>query len=159
MAGRQDVTERAEPAISVDALMRRLEGDLRNQLRRQLLDRGGAREYTDEELFAVVEHVLRHAVEAREHDALLLPALMSDEDEEWELQTHLRFSSHRPILGTLIVFLKRRVLLPVTRWLYEYSLENFRRQQRVNRVLFACLEELAIENARLRQDLRRLDKS
>jgi hypothetical protein len=83
---------------------------------------------------------------------------MSDE-KEWELQTHLRFSSHRPILGTLIVFVKRWVLLPVTRWLYEYSLENFRRQQRVNRILFACLEELAIENARLRQDLRRLDKS
>jgi hypothetical protein len=73
MAGRQDVTERAAPTISVDALMRRLEGDLRNQLRRQLLDRGGAREYTDEDLFGVVEHVLRHAVEAREHDALLLP--------------------------------------------------------------------------------------
>ena len=159
MTGRQDVTDRAEPAVSVDALMHRLEGDLRNQLRRQLLDRGGAREYTDEELFAVVEHILRHAVEAREHDALLLPALMSDE-KEWELQTHLRFSSHRPILGKLIVFLKRRVLLPITRWLYEYSLENFRRQQRVNRVLFACLEELAIENARLRQDLERLvDKS
>jgi hypothetical protein len=161
MAGRQDVTDRAEPPVSVDALMRRLEGDLRNQLRRQLLDRGGAREYTDDELFAAVERVLRHAVEARarEHDALLLPALMSDENE-WELQTHLRFSSHRPILGNLIVFLKRRVLLPVTRWLYEYSLENFRRQQRINRVLFACLEELAIENARLRQDLERLaDKS
>ena len=155
MAGREDVSGSAEPAISVDALMRRLEGDLRNQLRKQLLDRGGAREYTDEELFAVVENVLRRAVEAREHDALLLHALMSD-DEEWELQTHLRFSSHRPILGTLLVFVKRRVLLPVMRWLYEYSLDNFRRQQRVNRVLFACLEELAIENARLRQDLRRL---
>jgi hypothetical protein len=154
MAGRQDVTDRAEPAVRVDALMHRLEGDLRNQLRRQLLDRG-AREYTDEELFAVVEQVLRHAVDGREHDALLLPALMSDEDE-WELQTHLRFSSHRPILGKLIVFLKRRVLLPVTRWLYEYSLENFRRQQHVNRVLFACIEELAIENARLRQHLERL---
>ena len=35
-------------------------------------------------------------------------------------------------------------------WLYEYSLENFRRQQRVNRLLFAAIEELAIENARLR---------
>ena len=159
MAAPRAVSEHSEPAVSVEALMRRLEGDLRNQLRQQLLDRGGAREYTDEELFAVVERVLRHAVEARDHDALLLPALMSDEDE-WELQTRLRFSSHRPVLGKLIVFLKRRVLLPVMRWLYEYSLENFRRQQRVNRVLFACIEELSIENARLRSDLRRLvDKS
>ena len=39
------------------------------------------------------------------------------------------------------------------RWLYEYSLENFRRQQRVNRLLFACIEELAIENAHLRKSV------
>jgi hypothetical protein len=39
------------------------------------------------------------------------------------------------------------------RWLYEYSLENFRKQRRINTVMFACLEELAIENARLRQAL------
>ena len=141
--------------MSVDTLMRRLEEDLRNERRRRLLVRGGAREYADEDLFAAVEAVLQRAVEAREPAALLLPALLSD-DEEWELQTHLRFSSHRPVLGKVITFVKRRLLLPATRWLYEYSLDNFRRQQRVNRTLFACLEELAIENARLRQDLRRL---
>jgi hypothetical protein len=39
------------------------------------------------------------------------------------------------------------------RWLYEYSLENFRRQRHVNQVLFACVEELAIENAKLRQQI------
>ncbi len=155
MAGHEQVTRSEEPAVSVDTLMRRLEDDLRNQLRKQLLARGGAREYTDDELFAAVESVLRRAVEVRNQGALVLPALLND-DEEGELQTYLRFSSHRPILGKLIVFVKRRVLLPLTRWLYEYSLDNFRRQQRLNRVLFACLEELAIENARLRQDLRRL---
>jgi hypothetical protein len=48
---------------------------------------------------------------------------------------------------------KRRLLLPLTRWLFEYSQENFRRQDRLNRVLFACIEELAIENARLRRAL------
>src|SRR3989442_14292512 len=104
MAGRQDVTDRAEPAVSVDALMRRLEGDLRNQLRRQLLDRGGAREYTDEELFAVVEQVLRHAGEARGHPGLLLPPLIGDE-KEWEVPTHPRFSIHRPSLGHWTRFL------------------------------------------------------
>jgi len=31
-------------------------------------------------------------------------------------------------------------------------MENFRRQERVNRVLFAAVEELAIENARLRAE-------
>jgi hypothetical protein len=52
------------------------------------------------------------------------------------------------------MLVKRRVLMPVLRWLFEYSRDNFERQQRVNRVLFACVQELAIENARLRQDLR-----
>jgi hypothetical protein len=47
--------------------------------------------------------------------------------------------------------MKRRVLLPLTRWLFEYSQENFRRQDHVNRILFACIEELALENARLRR--------
>ena len=159
MAGHEPVTSREEPGVSVDTLMGQVEDDLRRQLRQQLLNRGGALEYRDDELFAAVERVLRRAVEVRRQGALVLPALLSD-DEEWELRTHLRFSSHRPIIGKLIVLVKRRVLLPVTRWLYEYSLHNFRRQQAINRVLFACLEELAIENARLRQDLRRLtDKS
>jgi hypothetical protein len=59
------------------------------------------------------------------------------------------------VLGPVIILFKRRVLLPLMRWLFEYSLENFERQQRVNRILFACIEELAIENARLRQDIQR----
>ncbi len=45
------------------------------------------------------------------------------------------------------------------RWLYEYSLENFRRQRRINTVLFACIEELAIENARLRTTIESRDGS
>jgi hypothetical protein len=57
------------------------------------------------------------------------------------------------VIGPLLIAIKRRLLLPLTRWLYEYSLENFRRQRRINSVLFACIEELAIENARLRQEI------
>jgi len=46
-------------------------------------------------------------------------------------------------------------LLPVMRWLFEYSRDNFERQRRVNQVLFACVQELAVETARLRQELQR----
>jgi hypothetical protein len=56
------------------------------------------------------------------------------------------------VVGRVILFAKRRILLPMTRWLFEYSQENFRRQQRINAVLFACIEDLAIENARLRRE-------
>jgi hypothetical protein len=56
-------------------------------------------------------------------------------------------------VGGALLFLKRRILVPLNRWLYEYTREHFRRQHQVNLLLFACLESLAIENARLRQEV------
>ena len=142
--------------VSVERLMSEIEGDLRGERRERVLARGGAPEYRRPETFAAVERVLRRAIEGRDHDALLIPEILPD-DEDWRLQTHLRFASHRPVIGPIVIFFKRRLLLPLTRWLYEYSLENFRRQQRVNQLLFACLEELALENARLRGELGKSD--
>src|SRR5262245_44305193 len=135
--------------ISVDRVMREIEDDLRRERRARLVARGGPQEYRDAEIFAVVESVLRRAVDGRDLDAVLLPELLGDE-VDWRLRSRLRFSSHRPVIGPAIVFFKRRVLLPLTRWLYEFNLENVQRQERVNRILFACVEELAIENAKLR---------
>ena len=142
------MTDGKASAVSVERLMHEIADDLRGERRQRALARGGPPEYRDPEIFAAVEGVLRRAVEGRDLDASLIPALLEDEEDS-RLQTHLRFSSHRPLAGPMIIFMKRRILLPVMRWLYEYSLENFRRQQQVNRILFACLEELAIENARL----------
>ena len=144
------MTDRNASAVSVERLMHEIEDDLRGERRQRALARGGPLEYRDPGIFAAVEGVLRRAVESRDLDASLIPALLEDEEDS-RLQTHLRFSSHRPLTGPVIIFIKRRILLPVMRWLYEYSLENFRRQQQVNRILFACLEELAIENARLQR--------
>jgi hypothetical protein len=129
--------------------MHDVEDEVRRKRRARLLARGGPSEYADPDLYAAVERLLRKPVEARDKDVLLVAELLGD-DEEWRPKTFLRFSSHRAG-GGLIVFIKRRVLLPLTRWLYEYSLENFRRQERVNRLLFACVEELALENAALRR--------
>ena len=138
--------------MSVERLMRTIEEEARAARRARLLSRGGAQAYSDQALFADVERILSRAADEREPDALLLPQLLSD-DQAWALQTQLRLSSHRGRLGGVIVAIKRRVLLPLMRWLYDFSLENFRRQQRINRILFACVEELAIENARLRREI------
>ena len=127
-----------------------IERDVRNRLREHLVKRGGAPEYDDEALFERVRAVLNRAVDERDTRALLLPELL-DSDLEWELQSHLRLTTHRQSLaGKAILAVKRGLLLPLTRWLFEYSQENFRRQQRINLILFACIEELAIENAHLR---------
>jgi len=132
--------------------MKEIEGAARRD-RRDRLVAGGAAGYSDPELFAEVDEVLRRAVE-RSNGTVLLPEVLPD-DEEWRLDTSLRFSSHRPLIGPAIVFVKQRLLLPLVRWLVDYNRDNFRRQQRVNRLLAACIEELAIENARLRRELNR----
>lgn len=138
--------------VEVERLMRDVEDDVRRLRRKRLLARGGASDYRDESIYAGVDGVLRRAIEARDHDALALPDYLSSE-ADWDLSLHLTYASHRPLVGRALIAIKRRVLLPLMRWLFEYSLENFRRQRRINQVLFACIEELAIENARLRTSL------
>ena len=128
-----------------------IEDRVRDELRRRLLARGGAPEYQAPELFRSVDRLLRRAADRPDEQALL-PEFLGPESD-WRLQTHLRFTSHRHVLGPLVLFVKRHMLLPLTRWLYEYSVANFARQERVNRMLIACIEELAIENARLRRDV------
>jgi len=147
-----------ESPLRVDALMREIEGDVLERLRRHVIKRGGASEYQNEAIFEHVRDVLARAADERNLDALLLPELL-DGDAEWELQTRLDLSTHRPgLIGGTILWAKRRILLPLTRWLFEYSQDNFRRQHHLNRVLLACIEELAIENARLRRDVSELSK-
>jgi len=141
-----------EAKLRVDAVMGQIERDVRTRLRRHLIKRGGAAEYEDEAIFDAVHALLARAVDERNLDATLLPELL-DSDVDWRLQTHLTLSTHRPAIGRFILLAKRRLLLPLTRWLFEYSQENFRRQDHLNRVLFACLEELALENARLRRTI------
>jgi hypothetical protein len=141
----------ADDIIRVEPLMREIEDRVRDDLRRRLLARGGAPEYQDPEVFRSVDRLLRRAAD-RPAEHALLPEFLGPESD-WRIETHLRFASHRPVAGALVLFVKRRILLPLTRWLYEYTVDNFKRQERVNRMLVACIEELAIENARLRRDV------
>ena len=138
--------------MSVERVMKEIDAGARDD-RRERLVAAGADAYGDPELFAAVDAVLRRAV-ARDEHAILLPELLGD-DDEWRLQAGVRLSSHRRLFGPAIVFAKRTLLMPLLRWLLDYNRENFRRQQRVNRLLAACVEELALENARLRRELNR----
>jgi len=140
--------------VSVDAVMTELRTRVRARLREHL-SREGVPVADDPALFADVERLLQAAANVAPTDRLILPELLGDPDT-WRLETAMRYSSHRdPASGGAITFVKRRVLMPVVRWLFEYSRDNFERQRRVNHVLFACVQELAVETARLRQDLQR----
>ena len=136
--------------------MRQIESDVRSGIRRRLV-RHGMPAYEDERVFERVRSLLQHAADGRDLDVLLLPELLGDQ-VEWKLEPTLKLSSHRPAAGPVILFFKRRVVLPLTRWLFEYSQDNFKRQDHLNRILLACIEELAVENARLRADLDNLRK-
>jgi hypothetical protein len=133
--------------IATEDVMADVRARVRAEVRARLV-RSGVREFEDDATFLATEHLLARALEQRDRQLLLLPELMDDEDQ-WRLNPSLRLSSHRPIAGQAIVWLKQKLVLPVTRWLYDYSRENFARQERLDFVLMACLQQLAIENARL----------
>ncbi len=144
-----------ETAVSVDAVMEDLHARVRERLRERLVRSGASAAFDDPALFASVESLLHTATDVGDTDALLLPELLGD-PETWRLETAMRYQSHRATgAASVVIFIKRRLLMPIFRWLFEYSRDNFERQRRVNRVLFACVQELAVENARLRRDLDR----
>jgi hypothetical protein len=132
-----------------------LRSRVRERLRQHLLDHGASRAFEDPALFADVDRILQSATQAGIANALILPELLGD-PETWRLRMAMRYESHRGgATGAAMVFVKQRLLMPLLRWLFEYSRDNFERQRRVNEVLFACVQELAIETARLRQELER----
>ncbi len=75
-------------------------------------------------------------------------------DQEWDLEPHLRISSHRKG-GGLIVGAKR-LMMPLVRWILDYSQRNFMRQRRLNQALIATLETVAARNHTLELEVERL---
>jgi hypothetical protein len=130
--------------------MRQIADDVRRARQKRLLARGAPPEYQDPATYQHVERALGRAIAARDAAALLFPDLL-DRDLDWRMNDQPRVSSHRRFLGPIIVFIKRRLFLPITRPLFEYTQDNFRRQQHINELLMACVEELAIENAKLQK--------
>jgi hypothetical protein len=144
------------PSVPVDTVMADLQERVRERLRDDVLQHGASRALEDPQVFAEVERVLRAAAGRTSTRALLLPEFLGD-PATWRLEPALAYPSHRGALAAAVIRgVKRRVLMPALRWLFEYSHDNFVRQQRVNQVLFACVQELAIQNAELRRELTKL---
>ena len=139
--------------------MAELHRRVRERLRTQLTDAGNSPAFDDPEIFAEVEALLRAAAATPEARPLVLPELLG-EPHTWRLSTKMQYQSHRARgPASVILAIKRRILMPMFRWLFEYSRDNFERQRRTNHVLFACVQELAIESALLRREIRRLSAS
>ena len=142
--------------VAVEDVMADVRARVRADVRARLV-RHGVHDFDDADIFDAAEQVLRDALRQADRHKLLLPELLDDEDS-WRLDPSLRLTSHRPVIGPLVVGLKRRLLLPLMRWLFDYSRENFARQERLNIVLMACLQRLAVDNAKLVQRLEALER-
>ena len=151
--GRIAYTAPMPDPVGVDDLMADVRARARARVRADVQATAPGSPLADPDVFDEAEAILRRALAARRQ--LATPALLLDEDD-WELATGLRFSSHRRGTGGLVVFAKRRLLLPLTRWLFEYSRDNFERQARVNETLMACVETLVVEIVRLRREVEAL---
>ena len=138
--------------VSVEHVMSELQGRVRDRVRAELVRHGASAELQDPALFAEIDTMLRTAIERSQPAALLLPELLGD-PSTWRLETAIKYETHRGAAGAPIMFVKRRLLMPVLRWFYEFNRDNFERQRRINQVLFACVQELAIETSRLRREL------
>lgn len=137
--------------------MNEVRARVRATLRARLVALGAADDFADERDFAEVDALLRRALAHDDPHALLLPELLPD---PWRPELALDLPGHRGgVAAAAILFAKRRVLLPLTRWLFEYTLENFRRQHRVNVALMACVQTLAAEQVRLRRRLDALESA
>jgi len=135
--------------------MAELQGRVRERVRADLVRHGASSALDDPALFSEIDTLLRAAIDRSAPAALLLPELLGD-PSTWRLDTAIRYQLHRGAAAAPILFVKRRVIMPLLRFFYEFSRDNFERQRRVNQVLFACVQELAIETTRLRQQVREL---
>ncbi len=144
-----------EVSASTDQVMAELQGRVRERVRAELLRHGASAALEDPALFAEIDALLRAAIERSQPAALLLPELLGD-PSTWRLDTAIKYQTHRGAAGAPIIFVKQRLLMPLLRWFYEFNRDNFERQRRINQVLFACVQELAIELAKQRRELQAL---
>jgi hypothetical protein len=144
-----------EVSASTDQVMAELQGRVRERVRAELLRHGASTALEDPALFADLDAILRAAIERSQPAALLLPELLGD-PSTWRLDTAIKYQTHRGAAGAPIIFVKQRLLMPLLRWFYEFNRDNFERQRRINQVLFACVQELAIELAQQRRELQAL---
>jgi hypothetical protein len=147
-----------EPASSQPMSTEAVMADVRDRVRATLhatLVARGATELEEREVLDEVEALFRRGLALDDRQALLLPHLL---DEPWRPELSIRAGSHRGRLtAAAVTFVKRRVLQPLNRWLFEYAQENFRRQARLNHALLACLQAVAADHARVKQRLAALE--
>ena len=136
--------------------MTEVRDQVRADLHARLVAQGGGDDFDSRATFDEVDRLIAAAVAHDDPRGLLIPARLPD---PWRPALSLDVPGHRGgAAGKAIHFAKSKLVLPVVRWLYEYSAENFRRQQQVNVALMACLQAIAADHARLKAKVAELER-
>ena len=142
--------------VSTDAVMEEIRDRIRGDLHARLVGLGARADFGDRTIFDEVDRLIDRALANDDPSALLLPARL---EQPWRPELSLDFPSHRGRLAAgAIRFAKSRIVLPLVRWLFEYSQENFRRQHHLNVALMATLQALAADHARLKAKVADLER-
>ena len=142
--------------VSTEAVMEEIRGKIRDDLHARLIGHGARDDFAERAIFDEVDRVFAQALAHDDPRALLLATRL---EEPWRPLLSLEFPGHRNKLAAgAIRFAKSRLVLPVVRWLFEYSQENFRRQHHLNVVLMATVQTLAADHARLKARLAELER-
>jgi hypothetical protein len=142
--------------VSTEAAMDAVRERVRAELHARLVAQGAGDDLGDRAVFDEVDRLIERALTHDDARALLLPTRLS---EPWRPDLSLDLTGHRGgVAGRAVHFAKARLVLPVVRWLFEYTAGNFRRQERVNVALMACLQALAADHARLKARVDRLER-
>jgi hypothetical protein len=147
----------SEPTVvSTEAAMDAVRERVRADLHARLAAHGATADLADRAVFDEVDRLIERALAQDDPRSLLLPARLP---EPWKPALSLELAGHRGgVAGRAVHFAKARLVLPVVRWLFEYTAENFRRQQQVNVALMACLQTLAADHARLKARVDSLER-
>ncbi len=145
-------TEGAEPpreTLSTESIMSQVRLRVSQQIGWEQPGAGTANAYDE------VKRVFQASQETLRPLSPFYPQVLGSEDM-WEVPTPLVFETHRGVLGRVLIWVKRRVLFPLNRWLHGYVWHNLRRQQDLNLRLLAAVESLAVSHARLQEEVEAL---
>jgi hypothetical protein len=142
--------------VSTEAVMSAVREQVRAELFARMVLKGSGDDFDSRAVFDGVDDLITKALDHDDVRGLLIAARLN---APWQPAYSLDVTSHRHgLAGRSIQFVKARLVAPVVRFVFEHASENFRRQQRVNLALMACLQTLVADHVRLEARVASLER-
>lgn len=142
--------------VSTEAVMDEVRARVRAELYARMVHKGSGDDFDSRAVFDAVDELITRALAHDDVNGQIIAARVAP---PWQPSLSLDVASHRAgMAGRTIELAKSRLVMPVVRFLFEHVSENFRRQQRLNLALMACLQTLAADHVRLEARVAALER-